>query len=713
MQFLNWEELPALRILLPFIGGIITGIYFPIAYTFLLPIILGLWLVLLLLFNWRKWRENYGRQWWFGVVLSSLLMLIGYVLTQQKREIEYPNHFSHSLNDSSFVLMQVNEPLIEKFRSYKAEVKVLEVRNSEERKSVFGKALVYFEKDSLTKPLQYGDLILVKNSLKPITPPKNPGEFDYQKYLSYQQIYHQAYIKSDQFNQLPLNIGHPLYAFVYHLRTYFINAINTYLTGFEEKSVAMALLLGYTHFLPDDIEDTYSHTGTIHVLAISGLHVGIIYLSANWLLSLFFKRGRWAIIVKSILVIGIVWFYALLSGLPPSVNRASLMFTLFAIGHLTNRRTNSYNIIATSALIILFYDPFIITRIGFQLSYLAVIGIIFYQPRIYNLFDINNWLLDKVWQASTVTLAAQLVVTPITIYYFNQFPTYFILGNLLAVPLSGYLLPFGFLFFICSPIAPVATILGAILSAVLKWLNMYLSFIQQLPFAVIQGLSVSMPEVLVMYLILGLLTIAFVFRQKRYIQWALMVMLLLSLGWAYNKYRNLHYTEIAVFQLKGATAIEFVKGYHSIVLADSAGIDQLTAASKRRPEIRKRHYLPLQEQEEQANPGVYTGTNLFPGHLLLDLPFIQFFDKRILLLSDSTDYCSVPSNSKIRIDYVLLTHNCRAELSTLQNCFDFDTLVIDGSNKGWLAKKWAADADSLSLVRYNTYEQGAFVHIFH
>jgi hypothetical protein len=90
MQFLNWEELPALRILLPFIGGIITGIYFPIAYTFLLPIILGLWLVLILLINLRKWRENYGRQWWFGVVLSSLLMLIGYVLTQQKREIEYP-----------------------------------------------------------------------------------------------------------------------------------------------------------------------------------------------------------------------------------------------------------------------------------------------------------------------------------------------------------------------------------------------------------------------------------------------------------------------------------------------------------------------------------------------------------------------------------------------------------------------------------------------
>ncbi|OWY25088.1 DUF4131 domain-containing protein [Sphingobacteriales bacterium UPWRP_1] len=708
-QIINWEELPALRLLLPFTGGILLAIYTPVNWWHLPFFALSLWVCLLLLGNWRLWEKSYGWQWLFGALLSVLLLVCGFSITQQHRQLERPGHFSRFLSDSSFVLMRLNEPLIEKDRSYKAEAAILEVHNGTSTQNTEGKALLYFAKDSLAGRLKYGDVLLAKARFTNIAPPKNPGEFNYKQYLAYQQIYQQGYIKQGMYHQLPVNTGNRLFSFVYVLRTYFINAINRYIPGADEKAVAAALLLGYTQFLQDDMQQTYSHTGTIHVLAVSGLHVGIIYLAAGSLLFFLDRRGRWGIWVKMVLLIGIVWLYALLSGLPPSVSRSAAMFTFFSLAQLFNRRTNSYNIIATSALLLLCIDPFLITRIGFQLSYAAVAGIIFYQPRFYEQFSVQNKYLDKIWQLSSVTLAAQLATTPLTLYYFNQFPSYFLLANLVAVPLSGIVLQLGFVFFLISPFTPIAKLLGLLLSWGIKALNTYLYYVQQLPFSVVQGLSVSHTEMLLLYVFIALATFFFLYRQVKYMKWSLLALLLLTSGWAVAKYRHLQYREICIYQLKNATAIELVKGYNAVVIADSAGMEQFTDAPATvagRPPINKRQYLPL---EPENLPQTAPTPTLFAQNLFLQLPFLQFFNHKMLLLADSADYCPQPTAQKIALHLGILTQNCNAPLEQLQHCFTFDTLIIDGSNKGWLARKWTAEADSLRIPVYNTYEKGAFV----
>ncbi|OWY21477.1 DUF4131 domain-containing protein [Sphingobacteriales bacterium UPWRP_1] len=709
MQPINWEELPALRLLLPFTAGILLAIYTPVNWTHLPFFALSLWIALLLMGNWRTWQQNYGWQWLFGAMLSVLLLVSGFTLTQQHRQLERPGHFSHFLSDTAFVLMRLNEPLIEKDRSYKTEVSIAEVHNGAQTQKTEGKALVYFAKDSLTARLKYGDVLLAKARFTDIAPPKNPGEFNYKQYLAYQQIYQQAYVKQGMYRQLPVNTGYRLFTFVFSLRTYFIQAIEKYVPGTAEKGVAAALLLGYTQFLQDDMQQTYSHTGTIHVLAVSGLHVGIIYLAAGSLLFFLDRRRRWGVWVKTMVLITIVWLYALLSGLPPSVSRAAAMFTFFSLAQLFNRRTNSYNIIAMSALLLLCIDPFLITRIGFQLSYAAVAGIIFYQPRLYQFFNIENKYLDKLWQLSSVTLAAQLTTTPLTLFYFNQFPTYFLLANLVAVPLSGIVLQLGFVFFIISPFAPAAKLLGLLLGWGIKVLNTYLYYVQQLPFSVVQGLSVTHIEMLLMYVFIALATLFFLFRQVKYMQWSLLALLLFTSGWAVAKYRHLQYREICIYQLKNATAIELVKGYNAVVLADSAGMEQFAGTpitTPGRPPINKRQYLPLQPE----NPLLTTqAPTLFAQNLFLQPPFLQFFNQKILLLTDSANYCPQPTAQKIALTLGILTQNCKAPLEQLQYCFSFDTLVIDGSNKGWLARKWAAQADSLHIPVYSTYDKGAFV----
>lgn len=710
MNLINWDELPVVRILLPFIIGILLGIRFNLPATGTLLMLAGLWLVILMLFNWKKWKSDFVYQWVYGFLLFFLILFISFERTNQKKDINHPRHFAHFLTDTSYVMLRLNEPLIEKFRSFKAEVSVLEIRNGTDQRSVFGKALVYFEKDSLVQNLKYGDWIWCKSSLKTIKPPQNPGEFDYKTYLSHRQIYHQAYLEAKDLLELNINTGNYIFTFVYRLRAYFIEVIKTFLKGNDEKSVAMALFLGYTHFLPDDIEETYSHTGTIHVLAVSGLHVGIIYLTANWILSLFFKRGRWTIRVKAALVLLIIWFYAMLAGLPPSVTRAAGMFTIFTIAKVFYRQTNSYNIIGFAALITLFLNPFTLTNIGFQLSYIAVSGIIFFQPKFYQALKIKNKILDKIWQISSVTLAAQVVVTPLTMYYFHQFPTYFLLANLLVVPVTGYLLPLGFLLFLISPVEPVAKVLGAILDWTLKLINSYLYEVQHLPFAVIQGFSISMEETVALYVIIGMITCTVLMRQIQIVKLILFLFLVLGLGWAYQNYQMQKNKEIIVYQYKGASALELVYGNHSVVISDSLGLDELFASSKRSHIIRERKFLPILRQNNQPE---IQYAQPFPQNLLIDPPFLKFFDKRFLLLSDSTDHCNFSTGSlPLKIDYLILTHNCRAELNELKNCFEIDMIIIDGSNKGWVAKKWMSAADSLSLDIYNTFEKGAFVYKF-
>lgn len=709
MQLINWEELPALRLLLPFIGGILLAIYTPISIVQLPFFALSLWAILLLLNNWQKWKEAYHLQWVFGAILSVFLFVSGFTITRQQQQSERPNHFSHFITDSSFVLVRLNEPLIEKERSFKAMVAVQEVHTGTEVHSTIGKAIVYLPKDSTTSPLKYGDILLAKANFTNIAAPKNPGEFDYKQYLAYQQIYQQAFIKPGMFKQLPLNTGYQLFAFVYGLRSYFINAIDKYVPGADEKGVAAALLLGYTQFLQDDMQKTYSHTGTIHVLAVSGLHVGVIYLFAGSLLLFLDKRGRWGIWVKTILLIMVVWLYALLAGLPPSVSRAASMFTFFALAQLFNRRTNPYNIVSMSALLLLCMNPFLITRIGFQLSYAAVVGIIFYQPRFYEQLNLKNKYLDKIWQLSSVTLAAQLATTPLTLYYFNQFPSYFLLANLLAVPLAGIILPMGFIFFFSTLFPFFANWMGLFLGYTIKALNTYLYYVQLLPFSVVQGLSISHTEMLCAYLLIGLITLFILSRQVAYVKWSLVVMLLLTSGWAIAKYSHLQYKEICVYQLKNATAIELVKGYNSLVLADSSGMAQFAelpaAKTEERPPISKTQYLPI---EVVGRPDAPTA-NLFNNHLLLEPPFLQFFDQKLLLLTDSVDYCSKVATQKVKLNYWVLAQNCKANVGNLLDCFTADTLIIDGSNKGWLAKKWATQADSLQIPVFNTYEKGAFI----
>ena len=284
-----------------------------------------------------------------------------------------------------------------------------------------------------------------------------------------------------------------------HLRHYFAGVIEQYVQRPESKQIALALLLGQKESLGKEVKQAYSATGTQHILAVSGLHVGIIY--SILLLPLTFFKQKGQLLQKSylVLVLGLIWIYALMTGFSPSVVRAVVMFSLVTLGQMRKRKPSIWNILAFSALLLLVLDPDIQSDLGFQLSYLAVAGIVGLQPILLRMWAPSNRVLDYFWQMATVTLAAQLITSPLTLHYFHTFPTYFLVANLLIVPLSYIILCVGVPFLLLAWIPMVGSLLGAIVDFLLFIQNEITYTLQELPAALWQGIHLSLAGMLAIW----------------------------------------------------------------------------------------------------------------------------------------------------------------------------------------------------------------------
>ena len=307
-------------------------------------------------------------------------------------------------------------------------MEIVAIKDSNEWHHPKGKMILYFEKDSASvSSLSYGDYFYVYGKPNRVKAPSNPGEFDYKRFLERKGIYHQLYLASDRWIEIDKQKENPIYRFALNCRAYLLDILQEKGLKGAEYAVASAILLGYSDKIDAKLLQEYSGAGAMHILCVSGLHVGIVYVVFSMLLFFLGKTDR-SRFLKSMLLILLIWSYAVLTGLSPSVMRASAMFSLVAIGQNMRRDTNIFNTLSASAFILMLIDPLIILNLGFQLSYSAVLGIVLLQPPIYRIFTIKSKILDKIWTIIAVSIAAQIGTLPITLYYFHQFPNYFFLS---------------------------------------------------------------------------------------------------------------------------------------------------------------------------------------------------------------------------------------------------------------------------------------------
>ncbi len=355
--------------------------------------------------------------------------------------------------------------------------------------------LVYHQMEVALYP---GQVIWVPANPEPVAPPSFPDEFNYKRFLAAKGIHFRQFL-GKKLQVLPLKPSNELNFAMEHLRHYFAGVIDQYVQRPESKQIALALLLGQKESLGKEVKHAYSATGTQHILAVSGLHVGIIYSILLLPLTFFKQKGQTLQKSYLILVLGLIWVYALMTGFSPSVVRAVVMFSLVTLGQMRKRKPSIWNILAFSALLLLVLDPAIQTDLGFQLSYLAVAGIVGLQPILLRMWTPSNRVLDYFWQMATVTLAAQLITSPLTLHYFHTFPTYFLVANLLIVPLSYIILCTGVPFLLLAWIPMVGSFLGAIVDFLLFIQNEITYTLQEFPAALWQGIHLSLAGMLVIW----------------------------------------------------------------------------------------------------------------------------------------------------------------------------------------------------------------------
>jgi competence protein ComEC len=317
--------------------------------------------------------------------------------------------------------------------------------------------------------------------------------------------------------------------------------------------------LGQKEYLDKDVLRSYSSAGAMHVLAVSGLHVGIVMLILAFFLAPLKKIQKGKIIYLICLLTGI-WFYALITGLSPSVLRASVMFSFIIFGKELQRETSIYQSIMVSAFLLILIEPYIIFQVGFQLSYLAVLGIVYLQPKIGNLIYIKNFILYKAWQITAVSIAAQIATFPLGLYYFHQFPNFFMLSNLIVIPAAFLLLILGVSYFVLHLIPLLSDVILFLFDKMLTVLNWGVEFVQALPYSIVWGISIAWFEVILIYVALVLISLGLANKKVNYV-FASLVLTLFLVGYnIYEKVRisNQHYA--CIYNVKDELAIDVFNG---------------------------------------------------------------------------------------------------------------------------------------------------------
>ena len=698
-----WNNYPLVRLIFPFMAGIIMAIHIDRDWFVPVIFILSQLLFGIILLLKGYYFISYSSRWLIGLWINIIFFLLGYEWTTINNEKFHSDHFRNTGSSKEYMMARVIGPVTEKPNSFKAILKVSYISDSSGWIQTKGKAVVYFEKDTAAYSINYGDVLLIRYNLNETSPPANPGEFNYKRYLANQQIYDQMYVPSDNWRILTTGICNPLHLMAYNLRDKFLDILKDKYLDADEFKVAAAILAGYDETLDPELRDAYSGAGAMHILCVSGLHVGVIYLVLSVILS-FLKHHKLTRWLRVVLLIACIWVYALVTGLSPSVMRASIMITFVIIGNSMNRSKNIYNTLAASAFLLLVIEPYLITSVGFQLSYLAVLGIVSLQPIIYKAIYIKYWLPDKAWAIISVSVAAQAGTFPLAIYYFHQFPNYFIITNLVVIPLSSLIIYSGFFMVLTSMTRWISFVFAWSLKYTLLGLNHAVKFVDGLPGATTTGIYINEIECLILYGIAFILICLLIFRKKRIILFILSGIIFLVLSCTIRKISRMNQKIFVVYSVKGFRAYDFIYGEENIFLADSS---LLTNQRKINYHIINHWY-----RRGIRNPSMagFKEKEILSGRydfICFKDIFIEFCGKRFCLADNTADF--IIGKEKTRIDYLILSENAAISIADLNDIFDFKMVVFDASNSKWKIKKWEDECRVLGIRYHSVPGSGAFV----
>ena len=608
---------------------------------------------------------------WLSFFLIGILLIYGGDATKNY------NYFKKHVTNASNAILAIDKVLKPGNYHYKYMAEVLQI----DHQKTTGSVLINIEKDSVASFFKIGDRILLKNKFVAIKESLNPHQFNYKNYLAKQGIHQQVYATKQELLLLD-QTSTSFLEFIAAFRLKIQQSLQQYDFSEDELAIMNALLLGQRQDISKELTANYSKAGAIHILAVSGLHVGIILWMLSFVLKPLerYKKGK---VIKLVLVVLFLWFFAVLAGMSASVTRAVTMFSAIAIGQFFNKRNAIEQSLIFSMFLLLLLKPLFLFDVGFQLSYLAVFGIIWVQPVFYQLWKPKYYIIDKGWQLITVSTAAQLGVLPISLFYFHQFPGLFFLSNLLIIPFLGVILGTGIIVLGLSYLTILPVFLVDIYGGIISILNRLVAFIARQEAFLFSDISFSFIKMFFSYLVIIACFQFFLKRNAKRCLFFLSSVLIFQFVFFCEKYHIEKNNEFIVFHKSRNSIVGIRTGSFLEVYND---MDSL---------VTKQNLLKNYKVGENI---------LYQNYQ--KLPTLLQLNKQIVLFIDTA---GVYNLTDLHQPIVLLHQSPKINLERLINRLQPTIIIADGSNYKSYVRRWKATCLKLQIPFWSTNEQGAYI----
>lgn len=551
--------------------------------------------------------------------------------------------------------------------------------------------LLYLPKDSVAYSLQSGDILITQLYIREIQNSGNPYSFDFKQFMLRKGIRYAANIR--HYTTIKTTAASDFENHITILRRSILEKIERIFPSPLHHSFISTILLGYRHYLPDEVREDFSRSGLSHILAVSGLHTGILFMMLMFILwplrLLQLKKGIY------LLALLLMWGYALLAGMPASVVRAVCMISVYLIGKILQEDYSVVNALFITVFFMLLVRPFYLFEVGFQLSFLAVLSIIIYQPMLRKWIPVSHPLIKRITDLLLLSLAAQILVLPVSVYYFHLIPLWFLPANLLVIPLLSPLLlcTLANLTFLSAGIQ--IPLLDAFLNDFVAFLLKVNQFFSHLPAA--PTIYLSQTSLLLILITIFAFT-CFLWRPKPTPLFATLLLLLVLSGRYYFQNTSHPTAEIILFNQQRANSIHFIADKNHSIYSPDSGFS---------PQNIQPIYAELEERQ-RLNEAVYYNTDTLSQHgIFVRYPFLEISGKHFCMLTDRR-FEWLTAQSKPKVHYLVVGGKCRHDLFALQKLVKFDTLILLPTLPRYRRMHFQQVCDSLQIPLYDISRNGAF-----
>jgi competence protein ComEC len=670
---------PISRITVFFVLGIITFYYHRIpSYIVFLSLFISLFLTLYFL---KKGNKNFKDNNIFGVCLYFLFFWIGVNTTLIHNSTNDKTHYFH--DDLNFDKNHAFEFIIkEKLKNSKRYNRFIANVVRIDNNISSGKVLINLKKDLERVPIDVGSRIVINNRLVKNFKPKNPNQFDHSKYMETKGIYAQLFVNAKEI-KICKKIEKDLWFYASHFRNKMIGKLSE--NGFkkEELAVVNALILGQQQDISPEIMRDYQYAGAIHILSVSGLHVGFIVLLINFILRPF-PKNKLGNLIRLIVTIVLLWVFGLLSGMSPSVIRSVTMFSFISVGIYMNRQTDMYHNLLISIFVILLFQPLYIFDIGFQLSYVAVFFILWMEQLLKSIWKPKSRIINYFWSILTVSFAAQIGTLPLSIYYFHQFPGLFFVTNLVLIPCLTIIMSIGLLLLILSAFnfAPHYLLKSVEISITL--MNRFINQIASVESFVIKDIPLGFWLLITLYLVIISWIVLLKKPNVTKLFFALECLMMFQITLLYSKYSNELKKEWLVLNVSKKTIIIERNGQKAKVLTNQL-LEKSDFEQKMISDYITAHYCKIKETKRIPN-------------------VILFNKKRILVIDDKKIY-----QTTLKPDILLLINSPKINLERVANELKPKLIIADGSNYKAQINLWESTCMKRKIPFHSTNKKGYYI----